>query len=372
MSRSTHSQSHKKPILVIGATGAQGQAVIDALLAPDAEGRSSLYTIRAFTRDPTTAFSQELAKRDGVEVVQGSFMDFDSVARALEGAYGAWVNTDGFTVGEAAEIYAGMRIYEGREARTFAAALCNGGFNPDYAADHMNAKGRVGEWLNVQPSGLGEELTWSQVTTGPYMETLKAGLFEPLNVREDGTVVFASPLEDGHVPLIALKDIGWWARYTFDHRAETSGCDLNINSECVHWDDLVKTFTKVTGLPAVYKRLSIEEYFSVFKAEKLEAPLASDKQRGDGSKTVGDDFKAFLRVLRDNISSGCGKRVLRVLRDDIGDNAMDWIRSVYWGTYTLEQWMRETGYDGKAGSVLKNTLEGKMEFGYRTEVASLL
>jgi hypothetical protein len=104
MSRSTHSQSHKKPILVIGATGAQGQAVIDALLAPDAEGRSSLYTIRAFTRDPTTAFSQELAKRDGVEVMQGSFMDFESVARALEGAYGAWVNTDGFTVGEAAEI----------------------------------------------------------------------------------------------------------------------------------------------------------------------------------------------------------------------------------------------------------------------------
>jgi hypothetical protein len=104
MSTSTHLQSHKKPILVIGATGAQGQAVIDALLAPDAEGRSSLYTIHVFTRDPTTAFSQELAKRDGVEVVQGSFMDFDSVARALEGAYGAWVNTDGFTVGEAAEI----------------------------------------------------------------------------------------------------------------------------------------------------------------------------------------------------------------------------------------------------------------------------
>jgi hypothetical protein len=182
------------------------------------------------------------------------------------------------------------------------------------------------------------------------------GLFGPLNVRKDGTVVFASPLEDGHVPLIALKDIGWWARYTFDHRAETSGRDLNITSERVHWDDLVKTFTKVTGLPAVYKRLSIEEYFSVFEAEKLDAPLASDKRRGDGSKTVGDNFKAFLRVLR----------------DDIVDKDMEWIRSVHPGTYTVERWMRETGYDGKAGSVLKNTLEGKMEFGYRKEVASLL
>jgi hypothetical protein len=34
------------------------------------------------------------------------------VKLALEGAYGVWVNTDGFTVGEAAEIYAGMRIFE--------------------------------------------------------------------------------------------------------------------------------------------------------------------------------------------------------------------------------------------------------------------
>ena len=46
------------------------------------------------------------------------------------------------------------------------------GFNPDYAADHMNAKGRVGEWLSVQPSALDDGLTWSQLTTGAYMEML--------------------------------------------------------------------------------------------------------------------------------------------------------------------------------------------------------
>lgn len=31
---------------------------------------------------------------------------------ALKGVYGAWVNTDGFTVGEAKELQAGMRIFE--------------------------------------------------------------------------------------------------------------------------------------------------------------------------------------------------------------------------------------------------------------------
>ena len=42
----------------------------------------------------------------------GSTDDFDSVYAALEGAYGAFVNTDSFTIGEAKEIYTGMRIFE--------------------------------------------------------------------------------------------------------------------------------------------------------------------------------------------------------------------------------------------------------------------
>ena len=30
----------------------------------------------------------------------------------MEGAYGAWVNTDGFTVGEQKEVWVGIRIFE--------------------------------------------------------------------------------------------------------------------------------------------------------------------------------------------------------------------------------------------------------------------
>ena len=123
----------KKLILVIGATGAQGRAVIDALLAPSADGSPSPYAIRALTRDPSGARAQVLAAK-GVECVkgmflsyimltvaltnsivysfEGSFYDYSFVATALEGAYGAWINTDGFHVGEAKEIYAGIRIFE--------------------------------------------------------------------------------------------------------------------------------------------------------------------------------------------------------------------------------------------------------------------
>lgn len=61
----------KKLILVIGATGAQGQAVIDSLLAPSPDGEPSPYAVRALTRDISGRRAQELAK-NGCEVVQGN------------------------------------------------------------------------------------------------------------------------------------------------------------------------------------------------------------------------------------------------------------------------------------------------------------
>lgn len=61
----------QKLILVIGATGAQGQAVVNALLAPDNQGNPSPYTVRALTRDPASKHALELAAR-GVECVKGS------------------------------------------------------------------------------------------------------------------------------------------------------------------------------------------------------------------------------------------------------------------------------------------------------------
>lgn len=62
--------SEKKLILVIGATGAQGLAVIDALLAPSSDGAPSPYTVRALTRNPASARTQAHTAK-GVEGVTG-------------------------------------------------------------------------------------------------------------------------------------------------------------------------------------------------------------------------------------------------------------------------------------------------------------
>lgn len=60
-----------KLILVLGATGAQGLAVVDALLAPGSDGSPSPYGVRALTRNPQNERALSLKAR-GVEVVQGA------------------------------------------------------------------------------------------------------------------------------------------------------------------------------------------------------------------------------------------------------------------------------------------------------------
>ena len=61
---------NKKLILVIGATGAQGIAVINKLLEPGADGSPSPYAVRALTRNPSSRRAMELEGK-GVEIVKG-------------------------------------------------------------------------------------------------------------------------------------------------------------------------------------------------------------------------------------------------------------------------------------------------------------
>ncbi|KAH9948543.1 NAD-P-binding protein [Amylocystis lapponica] len=342
----------KKLILVIGATGAQGLAVVDALLKPSADGSPSPYAVRAFTRDPQSRRARELADK-GVELAQGSFDDFPSVLAALRGAYGTWVNTDGFTVGEAKELHAGMRIFElAKETKTIRHyvysnldyGLKKGNWDPTYRCGHYDGKGRVAEWMKAQPSIVDDnDMSWSVVTTGPYMDMLNFVMFGPLNRRADGTYVFATPVGGGHVPMIALSDLGYFARYTFDNRALTSSKDLEVATDMVGWDYLLDTFTKVTGKKAVVVHQLLQEWYKNFNT--VDVPIANERGfSNDGSTTWAENFSGWWALWRDDI----------VKRD------MTWIRSVNPHGHTLESWMRETKYTGDLNlDLLKNGEDAK-------------
>lgn len=80
-----------KRILVIGGTGAQGFAVVKALVQAD-----DPFTVRVLSRNPDAESVRYAFKAlPQVEFVKGLFMDFDSIERALQDCYGVYVNTDG-------------------------------------------------------------------------------------------------------------------------------------------------------------------------------------------------------------------------------------------------------------------------------------
>ncbi len=78
----------KKIIVVFGATGAQGGGLVRAIL----NDKESEFAVRAVTREPNSDKAKALASM-GAEIITADIDDVDSIKRALQGAYGAYVVT---------------------------------------------------------------------------------------------------------------------------------------------------------------------------------------------------------------------------------------------------------------------------------------
>src|SRR6516225_3873484 len=94
--------STDKVVLVTGATGRQGGAVVRHMLA-------KAWKLRALTRRPEAYEAQSLA-RQGMQVVQGDLEDPVSIARAAEGVYGIYSVQDFWSVGAKREVQQGKNL----------------------------------------------------------------------------------------------------------------------------------------------------------------------------------------------------------------------------------------------------------------------
>lgn len=206
-------------------------------------------------------------------------------------------------------------------------------------------------------------MSWTLVTSGPYMEMLHhvssyrvdelkdiqltgfQVMFGPVKERDDGTVVFVTPVGKGHVNMIALEDFGFFVRYAFDHRQGTSGQDLQISTDKVDWEYLRETFEKVTGKRAEVIYKSYDDWVKML--DGVDVPLANERGSAlDGSITWKENFRAWWANWRDDTIS----------RD------YSWLRQVNPKGYTLESWMRKEKYgEDLCAKVrfLKNSEDGK-------------
>ena len=92
----------RRTVLVAGATGRQGGAVVRHLLKAG-------WIPRGLTRDPSSPAAQDLAFR-GVELVQGDMMDLSSLMAAMDGAHGVFSVQESRRIGFHQEIRQGMNL----------------------------------------------------------------------------------------------------------------------------------------------------------------------------------------------------------------------------------------------------------------------
>uniref|UniRef100_A0A0B7K5L8 NmrA-like domain-containing protein n=1 Tax=Bionectria ochroleuca TaxID=29856 RepID=A0A0B7K5L8_BIOOC len=160
-------------------------------------GRFGRYRVRALTRNLESPRAKLISDLPNVTLVRGSQDNQEDLHNLFRGAHGAWVNLDGFTLGEKDELFYGFRAYEiARSERVqhyvwanIEYALENAGFDERFHCGHMDSKGRVGKFiLSLGQDGMKSTL----FSTGPYMDMLIGGLLVPRE-QPDGTFAWVNP-----------------------------------------------------------------------------------------------------------------------------------------------------------------------------------
>ncbi|PWY65990.1 NmrA family protein [Aspergillus heteromorphus CBS 117.55] len=326
-----------KTILVIGGTGAQGIPVVKAL-ATNPE-----YTIKIITRDTTSPSAQYLTTLPSVTLIPGTPYSEPTLHSALSNTDIVFANTNGFALGEKAEIYWGIRLYELCRQHAISHFIYAGleygsklgNFLPKYRCGHLDGKGKVVQFLSAQPT---EPMKWSVITSCMYMEALWEFLrpYPDPDADEPGRLVFAAPLGEARCPLICLEDYGRYVRWMVENAEQSNGLELHVATEDVSWEELAATFSEVTGKRAVYKDVTLDEYFSSGIFPDPEAKIGGKEAGRDDATLMSyrDNFSGFWNTWKDQLTQRDYLIMDRVLPDRV--------RSV-------REWMGLVGYDGGIG-----------------------
>lgn len=232
-------------IAVFAATGSQGGAVTDALLAQGA-------TVRALVRDTTSNKAKALADR-GVELTRIDVDDAPTLAAALNGVQAFWFMTtppggmqNADTAGETAQ---GIALAEAAAAARVPHVVFSsvGGAERDSHVPHFDSKRLVEEHL----AALGVPTT----VVRPVFFMDNFHWFAPTN--EDGTLVLRLPFPDGiSLQMIAARDIGTVAALALLD-PDSVPAEIEIAGDELTGSQIAAAFAERIGIPGRYEALPI-------------------------------------------------------------------------------------------------------------------
>lgn len=254
------SNPSNRPILVTGATGKQGGAVVRGLLQA---GRP----VRALTRDPGSAAGQALSAQ-GVDVVKGDFHDPASLDAALAGVDGVFSMQMGSQPSDPdTEIVTGKALVEAARRADVNVIVHT---SVARAGDHENFIGwDEGRWepLYWQSKAAVNEMVktqgfrhWVILKPAMIMEDLvppQADL-QFASLRERGRFETAIEADTG-IDWIAAKDIGAFAAAAFADPERFHGHEIDLAAECFTLPAVAAKMAKATGKPVSAVTFSEDE-----------------------------------------------------------------------------------------------------------------
>lgn len=254
-----------KIIAIVGATGAQGKGLINAIL----NDKSGEFRVRAITRNSTSDKALALAKR-GVEIAEANVDNKDSLVKAFEGAYGAYCVTffwEHFSpekeilhaknMAEAAK-EAGVKhvIWSTLEDTRKWIPLSDDRMptlHGKYKVPHFDAKGESNVYF--EKSGV----PYTLLNTSFYWENFIYFGMGPQK-GPDGKLAITFPMGDKKLPGIASDDIGKCAFSIFKTGTEYQGKTLSIAGEHLTGNQMADAFSKHLGAEVKYNDVPASVY----------------------------------------------------------------------------------------------------------------
>ena len=247
-----------RTVLVTGATGRQGGAVVRHML-------SKGWTLRALTRNTSSYAAQELARR-GVELAQGDLEDPASLTRAVQGVYGVFSVQDFWAVGAKREIQQGKSLAEAAKKQGVQHFVYSsaGGAERNTGITHFDSKWEVEKHIRnlklpatiFRPAAFMETYHILEVEIG----ILKGKLTDPIR-------------GDKPYQTIATDDIGAFVALAFERPKDFIGLELEIAGSELTNLEAAKVFSRVMGKPVKFQRLPMpivrlflgKEFYQMFR-----------------------------------------------------------------------------------------------------------
>jgi len=222
------SKGQHKKILVTGATGQQGGAVMTSLLEHG-------HRVRVMTRTPEKANSME---GPNVEVARGDFRDPESLKKALSGVDGAFVMGTPYEEGPRAEAAQGKAMIdacaEKKIGHVVYSSVCCAESNT--GIPHFDSKNEVEEHL--KQSGLACTI----VRPVWFMENFASPWYLPS--IEKG--ILSTPLHPRRIlRMVSVADIGRIVAHAFTDPSRYMGREFDIAGDEMDMDRIVRELSLV-------------------------------------------------------------------------------------------------------------------------------